>query len=142
MAENTARGKPDARWGWLMLALGLYPLSIACGLVDLPDGATTAPAGVIAGCGVVFVAAGTMIVGHARPGTNDLLAALISLTFAATAAWVSFFAPPEGFAGGAPLASREFNVVLARIVFGIGSIICLGVAIFAIHRYRHTGHPE
>lgn len=142
MAENTARGKPDARWGWLMIALGLYPLSIASGLVDLPDDATHAPAWVIAGCGMVFVAAGAMILGHPRSGANDLLAALISLTFAATAAWVSFFAPPEGFSGGVPLASREFNVGLARIVFGLGSIICLGVAIFAIYRYRHIGHPE
>lgn len=141
MAERIVHGKPDARWGWLMIALGLYPLAIACGLFDLPDDASNAPAWVIAGCGIVFVAAGAMILGHPRSGANDLLAALISLVFAATAAWVSFFAPSEGFSGGVPFASREFNVRLARIMFGLGSVICLGVAIYAVHRFRHASRP-
>lgn len=123
-----------------MIAIGLYPLSIASGVLELPEDSVHAPPWVIAGCGIVFVTAGTMILSHPRSGVNDLLAALISLTFAAIAAWVSIWSPPDGFSGGLPFASREFNVNLARVMFGIGGCVCLLVVFYAMHRYRHSRH--
>jgi hypothetical protein len=74
-----------------------------------------------------------------RSRANELMAAMLLLLFGAVGAWVSLFSPSEGFSGGIPFVPYESNVTLARVMFGIGALICFALSIWAFRRFvRYT----
>lgn len=79
-------------------------------------------------------AAGLAFLGHSHPLTN-LLAVLVWFLFAVVGAWAAFFSPLEGLSGGLPILSPAANRALARIIFGLGAILNLGVGIYAGGRF-------
>ena len=132
MASTKISRKQHRIWALVCIALGLFPLLAAFGVIPTNPDDVHAPMWVVALCGMVFVIGGCMMLVGRRSRLNNLLAGVICLTFAAVGVWVSLFAPPEGFSGGVPLLSEEANIRLARWVFGCGALVCLGMFCFAL----------
>jgi len=109
---------------------------VALGVISTSPGQRHAPDFVIAIAGAAFVIAGCMVLVGRQSRFNDLLAAILCLLFGATGAWVAIYSPSEGFSGGIPLISNEANVRLARWVFGVGSLVCFAISVWAFKRYR------
>jgi hypothetical protein len=120
--------------GLLCIALGTFPLAIAFGFIPVDETQVQTPMWVVALSGVVFLIGGCMIFLANHSGVNDLLAAILCLLFGIVGAWVSLFAPADGFSGGVPLLSPEANVTLARWVFGCGALICFAISVYAFRR--------
>ena len=119
----------------LCIALGGFLVLVACGLIDDDPAKRHAPDLIIALCGSVFIIAGIMIlVGH-HSRVNDLLAAILCMTFGIIGAWVAIYGASEGFSGGLPLLSNETNTRLARGVFGLGSLLCFAMSSWAFRRF-------
>lgn len=131
-ARQIQRAHPA--WGWLCVGLGLYPISIALGLITVDESRVHAPMWVMALSGIVFVICGCMILLGRDSRLNNLFAALMTLSFAAIGVWVSLFSPPEGFSGGIPLLSNETNVMIARWVFGCGAIVSFALCGYAVRQ--------
>lgn len=120
--------------GLLCIALGVFPLSIALGLLPVDEADVYAPMWVVAISGIVFLIAGCMIFLGNHSWANDLLAGVLCLLFGIVGIWVSLFSPSEGFSGGVPLLSKAANVTLARWVFGSGALICFAISVYAFRR--------
>lgn len=132
------RGKPRAHpgWGWLCIALGLFPLALALDLLPQDPARVQAPLWVLALCGIVFISGGCMILLGQHARLNDLLAGMIAFSFAAIGFWVALLAPVDGFSGGLFFLSREGNVMLGRWLFGGGAVMSLLLGVYALHRAR------
>ncbi len=120
----------------MCVGIALFLFATALGLIPTDSPADDAPNVVIGICGFVFLIAGAMLMLGRDSKLNDALAAVLLFCFAAVGAWASLMAPDAGFSGGLPFVSREFNLVLGRIVFGTGSLICVAAAVWAIRRAR------
>jgi hypothetical protein len=120
----------------LCFALGIYPLAISLGLLQVDDAHIRVPMWVLALIGAVVLVAGLMIlmVNHSR--TTDLLASVTCLLLGVIGAWVALFGASEGFAGGIPLLSQEMNSEIARWVFGCGALLCFSISLYAFRRSR------
>jgi hypothetical protein len=134
--------KPHQGWAWFCLALGLYPLLIAFGVITIDATDIQAPMWMLAVCGIVFVIGGCMLLLTRHARLNNLLAALICLAFAAVGGWVALFSPPEGFSGGIPLLSDAANIRLARWVFGGGAVISLALCGYAVRLALRSAGPD
>ena len=122
----------------LCIALGIFLVLVAGGLIDDDPAKRHAPDFIIALCGSVFIIAGIMIlVGH-QSRVNDLLAAVLCMTFGIIGAWVAIYGASEGFSGGLPLLSDGTNTKLARGVFGLGSLFCFAISGWAIKRFYRS----
>lgn len=109
--------------------------AVALDLVPIDESSLHAPRAVLFLAGLVVLVAGVMALGGPDSRHNDLLAAALLLSMAAAGAWVALFAPGEGFSGGVPLLPRGTNVLLARIVFGLGAVATFLVAVWAFRRW-------
>ncbi len=121
-------------WAWLCVVIGLYPVSIAFGVIAVHESKVHAPLWVVALCGIVFIAGGCMILLAQHARLNNLFAGLICLSFAAVGIWVSLFSPSEGFSGGFPFLSSESNIKIARWVFGCGAVLSLVLFGYAVRQ--------
>jgi len=119
----------------LCVALGGFLVLVACGLIDDDPAKRHAPDLIIALCGSVFIIAGIMILVGQHSRVNDLLAAILCITFGIIGAWVAIYGASEGFSGGVPLLSDEANTRLARGVFGLGSLLCFAISGWAFKRF-------
>ena len=140
-AAEAAMSRPPATnhnhpaWGWLCIAIGLYPISLALGVVPVGDSSVNAPMWILASSGVAFVLGGCMVLLGQRSRLNNLLAALLCLVFASAGVWVALFSPPEGFSGGVPFLSNQSNVTLSRWVFGCGAGVSLAISVYAFRLF-------
>lgn len=118
------------------IALGIFLLLVASGFVpELKPQANDAPAPIIGLSGLVFVIAGFMVFLGTQAKTNDLLAAILCLIFGVIGAWVSIGGSDQGFSGGLPFLPSEVNNKLARGAFGLGSLVCFMITIWALRRF-------
>jgi len=127
--------KTHPGWGWLCIAIGLYAISVALGIIKPDDSAVHAPMWVIAICGVIFLISGIMVLIGQRSRVNSLCAAILCGCFALVGAWASLFPPPEGFSGGIPLLSKSANTIIARCLFGSGAVLSSILSIYALRRF-------
>jgi hypothetical protein len=119
----------------LCIVLGAIPIGLASGLIPSEPGAIHAPRYIIALAGLLFwVAAIALFLGNTRPRLNQLLGAILLALFAAIGGWVALFGESRAFGGGVPLASSSSNVSLARIVFGVGALLCAGLSLYAFRK--------
>lgn len=83
----------------------------------------------------MFVIAGAMIFLRNYSRVLDLLAAIVLASFTLVTGWISFYASSEGFSGGIPFLPNDMNVSLARVMFGLGALLCFGGFLYALKRF-------
>lgn len=84
---------------------------------------------------MMFVVAGVMIFLRNYSRALDLLAAIILASFTSIGGWIAFHASPEGFSGGIPFLPNDMNISLARVMFGLGALLCFGGFLYALKRF-------
>ena len=123
-------------WGWVCIGVGLFPILVVTGVLDIEQTEPNAPTWVVIITGMVFVLAGMMILAGQHSRFTAWSAVLLCTCFGVVGAWVSLASPGEGFSGGIPFASQSFNIVLARWMFGIGALISFAMAVYAFRQLR------
>ena len=92
-----------------------------------------APRAVVLGAGVVLVLAGFMLLARDHRA-SDSIASILLLTIAAIAGWVTFYAPEGTINRLLPFIPTEVNDALGRLLFGLGAIVSVGMALWALRR--------
>lgn len=123
--------KPPKAFSWIFMGTGISIILISLEVILVDDAAINAPLWVIGICGLVFFLAGLLIFLGEKSKYNNLLAGLLIAGMGAVGSWVALFGTDSGFAGGIPFLSPEFNVSLARLLFGFGGLICFLIAGYA-----------
>jgi hypothetical protein len=124
----------DIALALVAIACGGYALLAASGVL-LAQTENDTPSWVIGLVGVMFVIAGIMIFLRNYSRALDLFAAIILASFTLIAGWITFHASSEGFSGGVPFLPNDMNVSLARVMFGLGALLCFGGFLYALKRF-------
>ena len=124
----------DIALALIAIACGGYALLAAIGVMPI-ETANNTPPWIVGLAGLVFVIGGVMIFLRNHSRVLDLLAAIILASFALIAAWVAVYGSAEGFSGGISMLSGDTTVSLARVMFGIGAIMCFAGFLYAMRRY-------
>jgi TRAP-type C4-dicarboxylate transport system permease small subunit len=124
----------DIALALVAIACGGYALLAASGVIPAQT-ANDTPAWVVGLAGMAFVIAGIMIFLRNYSRALDLFAAVILASFTLIAGWITFHASSEGFSGGIPFLPNDMNVSLARIMFGLGGLLCFGGFLYALKRF-------
>ncbi len=66
--------------------------------------------------------------------TSDVLGAILLLAVAAGAGWVTFYAPEGTLERALPFIPASVGDELARLLFGVGAVVCVGMAVMALRR--------
>lgn len=122
--------------GLICAASGIFLIVVAGEWFDnLKSQPNDAPNAIIALAGLVFVIAGLMIFVGQQSRMNDLLAAILCAMFGVMGVWVAFISSDHGFSGGIPFIPKQTNIILGRVMFGLGSIISFALSIWALRRF-------
>lgn len=143
--ENRATPKETILIGIAFTAVGLYIIMAGAGLLPVPGGPNNlhAPIWVAAAFGLIFFLAGAAAVLQWLGGANDqgelpaaaaawmraaqrLFVVAIFVCFALIGGWVALMGEDRYFSGPLP---GEAGVLVARIAFGIGALMCWAAAI-------------
>jgi hypothetical protein len=115
--------------GIICIVLGASVCLIALDILPYDPDKIHAPDWVILLCGALFLCGGSAAMLHSHPLVVSVLGNAMVVAFASIAAWVALAGPAEQFSGELPFVSRELNVMIARIFFGLGSVMCALVLI-------------
>ncbi len=118
----------------VVIACGGYALLAASSVIPVQT-ANGTPLWVLGLVGVIFVIAGIMIFLRNYSRALDLFAAIMLASFTLISGWITFHASSEGFSGGVPFLPNDMNVSLARVMFGIGTLLCFGIFLYALKRF-------
>ena len=124
----------DVALALVAIACGGYALLAASGVLPVQT-ANNTPVWVVGLVGVMFVIAGVMIFLRNYSRALDLFAAIILASFTLIAGWITFHASSEGFSGGIPFLPDDMNVSFARVMFGLGALLCFGGFLYALKRF-------
>lgn len=119
-------------FSWLFILTGLFFIFIGIGIIPIDDPTLNSPKWVLGLCGFVFSLSGVMVLLGEKSPINNLLGGLLVLSFAIIGGWIAFFGDSAHFSGGTPILSDSQNVIVARILFGSGSLMCFFIFIYAI----------
>ena len=133
--------RSDIALALIAIACGGFALLVAAGVLPMETAHDT-PMWVIGLIGMMFVIAGIMIFLRNHSRALDFFAAIILASFTLITGWIAFFASPEGFSGGIPFLPRDMNVTLARVMFGLGSIMCFGGFLYAVKRFSGQSRKD
>ena len=118
----------------VVIACGGYALLAASSVIPVQTENDT-PLWVVGLVGVILVIAGIMIFLRNYSRALDLFAAIMLAAFTLISGWITFHASSEGFSGGVPFLPNDMNVSLARVMFGIGTLLCFGIFLYALKRF-------
>ena len=118
----------------VVIACGGYALLAASSVIPVQTENDT-PLWVVGLVGVIFVIAGIMIFLRNYSRALDLFAAIMLAAFTLISGWITFHASSEGFSGGIPFLPNDTNVSLSRVMFGIGTLLCFGIFLYALNRF-------
>jgi len=124
----------DMALALIAIACGGFALLAATGVMPM-ETANNTPAWIVGLAGLVFVIGGAMLFLRNHSRALDLLASIILASFALIAAWIAIYGSADGFSGGISILSGDAKVSLARIMFGIGAIMCFAGFLYAMRRY-------
>jgi hypothetical protein len=123
----------------LFIAVGAFIVAISAGWVPVDDADVNAPLWLLALVGGIFALAGVMVLYGRDSRVNDLLAAILMAAMGIIGGWVAVYSASGDISGGVFFLPRDMNVMLGRILFGSGSLICFGVAAYAVSRFLNRG---
>jgi hypothetical protein len=126
--------RKDIALAFVAIAFGVLALLAASGVLPMQT-ANDTPMWVVGLIGVMFVIAGVMIFLRNHSRALDFFAAIVLASFTLIFGWITFFASPEGFSGGIPFLPNDINVSFARIMFGLGALMCFGGFLYAVKRF-------
>lgn len=114
---------------FVLAGLSIFFIGLGWGPLKLQD--NEAPGWVVSIAGAIFTLAGVMILFGEKSEYNNLMAGVLIAMMGIVGAWVSIFGADENISGGFSFVSSETNFTFARILFGIGAIICYAISIHA-----------
>ena len=127
--------KQKTIFAWFFILMGLPFILISVNLLSIDESTLHAPKWVLGLCGFIFSLSGVIMLLGEKSHFNNLLAGLLILSFALVGGWVALFGSAEQFSGGLTVLSETQNVNIARVLFGIGSLICFAITIYAIRQH-------
>ena len=92
-----------------------------------------APRSIVFGGGALLVLAGFMLLSRDHRASDSIATALL-FALAALAGWVTFYAPEGTVSRVLPFIPSAVNDALGRLLFGLGAILCVGTAAWALRR--------
>jgi len=117
----------------LCLAGGIAAGAAALGFLPPRYLVFEAPRAVVLGAGAVLVLIGFMLLARDHRA-SDTIASILLLALAATAGWVTFYAPEGTLNRVFPFIPASVNDVIGRLLFGFGAAACVGMALWALRR--------
>ncbi|WP_428235386.1 hypothetical protein [Gracilimonas sp.] len=124
--------KPPRAFSWVFMGTGVGIVLISFEVILVDDSSVNAPLWVIGICGLIFFLTGVLIYLGEKSRYNNLLAAIMVAAMGTVGSWVALFGADSGFSGGIPLLSADFNLSLARLLFGFGGFLCFLIAGYAL----------
>ena len=129
---NQRRGR--VIWGIVLLIAGLVYAGVSLGIIQVDSSTTHAPMTVLFLVAVVLSIGGVMMIAGRDSRLNELLAAVLLLGMSSIGSWVAIFGSIDGISGGLAFLPSELNVGLGRVLFGLGALLCLAMAVYALRR--------
>lgn len=124
MAESP---ESNALIGYLCLAIGTALALVAGGVIPSDPSQFFAPRWILMLTGVSLMASGGSMIAPKDSVQERCFISLILISFAMMGGWVAVFSPDDSIAGGIPFLPRSLNIILARCLFSLGPIVCLGM---------------
>ena len=123
---------------FILAGISFFLMGLGWGPVELQEG--EAPGWVVSLAGAIFAFAGVMILIGENAKYNNLMAGILIAMMGTVGGWVALFGSAENMSGGFSFVSAETNFTFARILFGIGAIICYSISIhaFRLHVKKRT----
>jgi hypothetical protein len=117
----------------LCLLGGVAICAAALGLLPADYFVFEAPRWAVLGAGALSILVGFMLLARDHRA-SDAFASVLLLALAAIAGWVTFFAPEGTIQRVLPFIPISVNDALGRLLFGLGAVACVGMAIWALRR--------
>ena len=92
-----------------------------------------APRSVLVGGGAMLILVGFMSLARDHR-VSDTIASIFLLALAGAAGWLTFYAPEGTLNRYVPFIPPTVNEALARLLFGLGAAVCVGMAIWGFRR--------
>lgn len=125
---------PPPRWlGYLALAVGGCVAAVAVGIIPAPEKSFHAPRWVLLLCGLLFAAAGGLVLTYDRPRARNVFPPLMMISLGTIALWVAYYGEANQFHSNLP-TSPGTTVSAARIAFGLGGAACWLLAVVTTAR--------
>ncbi len=117
----------------LSVAAGAFVCAASLGLLPSEYVPVAAPRGALLGGGALLVLVGFMSLARDHR-VSDTIASLLLLAMAAGAGWLTFYAPEGTLNRYVPFVPPSVNEALARLLFGLGAAVCVGMAFWGLRR--------
>ena len=122
---------------FILAGVSIFLIGLGWGPVQLQE--NEAPGWVVSIAGAIFALVGVMILIGDNASYNNLMAGIFIAMMGTVGGWVSLFGDDENITGGFSFVSPEINYSFARILFGVGAVICYAISIhaFRLHIKQH-----
>ena len=118
---------------FLCLAGGIAVCAASLGLLPEDYVIFAAPRQVVFGAGAVSVLFGFLLLARDHRA-SDAVMTIFLLSLATFSGWLTFYAPDGTIERYLPFIPTEVNDALARMLFGLGAVATVGIAIWAVRR--------
>ena len=117
----------------LCLVAGGFIAAVGFGFVPAAPLGITAPRELVAAGGLLLALMGFLSLAQDHR-ISETLTSLLLLGIACTAGWLTFYAPEGTLHHYVPFVPPTVNEALARLLFGLGTAVCVGMAIWGVRR--------
>lgn len=117
----------------LCLLAGGFICAAGLGILPSEYVAIGAPRGIVVGGGALLAVLGFMSLARDHR-VSETITSLIVLALAGAAGWLTFYAPPGTLNRYLPFVPPTVNDALARLLFGLGAAVCVGMAFWGFRR--------
>ena len=117
----------------LCLLAGGFVCAAALGLLPKEYVVLDAPRGALIGGGAVLVLVGFMSLARDHR-VSETLSSTLLLALAGVTGWLTFYAPEGTLNRYVPFIPPSVNEALARLLFGLGAAVCVGMALWGFRR--------
>lgn len=114
---------------FVLAGVSIFLIGFGWGPVQLQE--NEAPGWVVSIAGAIFALAGVMILIGEKSKYNHVMAGILIALMGTVGAWVAIFGADENISGGFSFVSAETNFTFARILFGVGAILCFAISAHA-----------
>jgi len=119
--------------GLLFVVGGGALCAASLGLLPVGHLAFDAPRSLVCGAGAAIGLFGFLLLARDHRA-SDAIASIVLLAVAASTGWLTFYAPPGTVERVFPFIPASVNQSVARLLFGLGAVACVGTAIWALRR--------